>query len=188
MQEDKIQNSAARVRSKYLIDWGVTIETAGTIGVKENARAFKPHIDKDDKNNVCQSLLIGILQKYNPTFKGLTEEQIKGLIQDGFQTRMERKRKRLKTGIITRNTFEAEFPNGAEIFAWLLENKILKHISRAKGYMQGLAESHRTLIKSTYPDTWARILAVLDIAQKDSKEKTEYYYQNPEVYVPWRSP
>ena len=187
MQEDKIQNSAARVRSKYLIDWGVTIETAGTIEVMQELLS-RTSFDKDDKNNVCQSLLIGILQKYNQTFKGLTEEQIKGLIQDGFQTRMERKRKRLKTGIITRNTFEAEFPNGAEIFAWLLENKILKHISRTKGYMQGLAESHRVLIKLAYPDTWARILAVLDIAQKDSKEKTEYYYQNPEVYVPWRSP
>ena len=115
MNEAVLVNKALKARNKKLIDWGLSVETADTINVMEellNKLAFKDF----DKNNMAQSLLIGILLKFNPQFRELTELEIKVLINDGFNARQERKRKRLKTGILTRNTFESEFPNGAEIF------------------------------------------------------------------------
>ena len=58
MIENKVRNSAFKVRTKYLIDWGVTVETAGTIEVIGEL-LNKTTFEKDDKTNVGQSLFLG---------------------------------------------------------------------------------------------------------------------------------
>ncbi len=186
MDENKIQNSVQKSRGKYLIDWGVSLETAETIDVIGDL-LNKTSYDINDKTNVGQSLLIGIMQQYNPEFRKLTEGEIKGFINDGFQIRQVRKRKRLKTGIITKNSFEVEFSNGDEIFYWLMDNKILKKINLIKGYLKGLSEEQKVLIRSIFPETAARILAILGMSQAQNNEpKAEYLYQK-EGIGPWRN-
>ncbi len=186
MDENKIQNSVQKFRGKYLIDWGVSLETAETIDVIGDL-LNKTSYDINDKTNVGQSLLIGIMQQYNPEFRKLTEGEIKGFINDGFQIRQVRKRKRLKTGIITKNSFEVEFSNGDEIFYWLMDKKIFKKINLRKGYLKGLSEEQKVLIRSIFPETAARILAILGMSQAQNNEpKAEYFYQK-EGIVPWRN-
>jgi hypothetical protein len=186
MIENKVQNSAFKVRTKYLIDWGVTVETAGTIEVIGEL-LNKTTFEKDDKTNVGQSLFIGMMQRFNEEFSKLSESEVKGFVHNGFHLRQERKRKRLKTGIITKNTFEVEFTNGGDIFTWLTDNNILKKVNLRKGYFSGLTESQKELIKSTYPEISGRVITLLGMAQVDLKEsKTEYYYQRDEI-IPWRS-
>ena len=53
-----------------------------------------------------------MMQRFNEKFSKLSESEVKGFVHNGFHLRQERKRKRLKTGIITKNTFEVEFSNG----------------------------------------------------------------------------
>ena len=186
MEEVKVVNQALRARNKKLIDWGLSVETADTINVMEHLLNNFTSIDTD-KNNTAQSLFIGILLKFNPQFSKLTDQEIKDLINVGFNARQERKRKRLNTGILTRDTFESEFLNGAEIFDWLMQNQILKKISKTKGYFKAMTQEQRSYLELTFPDHFGRITAILELSQ-DLKinPKPQYFYQDQGIQA-WRN-
>lgn len=186
MDEAKITNSKLKARTKFLIDWAVSLETGGTISVIEGL-INKTEFTLGDKSNVAHSLLIGLLNRYNPEFTKLDEKEIKQLINEGFQIRLERKRKRLKTGIITRVYFENEFPNGGDIFDWLIANKILKKITLIKGFFKEISADQWELLKVTFPENPSRILAILEVSQVVVDEpKPKYFYQRMED-AKWRS-
>jgi hypothetical protein len=137
-------------------------------------------IDPFDKQNTAHSLFIGIIRKNKEAMLELSNDEIRALIEDGFRARQERRRKRVRTGIVTLNNFISEFSGGLEIFEWLVSNKILNLAGRSKGYFKSLTEEERYLIESNFPDAYAKIIAILEMS-RDTKItiKTKQFYQVP---------
>jgi hypothetical protein len=184
MNEGKLVNQLLRERNRKLINWGLSVETAGFIELMDELAG---KLDPNGKANSAQSLFIGILKRVRPLFDSLPEAQVRELVNDGFLAMQERKRKRLKTGVITRHTFESEFPNGGEIFAWLQDNAVLKHVAKDKGYFKCLSDHQRESIILAFPNHYGRIISILELSQERKFEpKPQYFYQNLEIKT-WRN-
>lgn len=177
ISEGKIINEAFKARNKMLFEWGLSFETAGGIELMQDLLA-RVSIDPHDKQNTAQSLFIGIIRKSSQAMFELSNDEIKALIEDGFRARQARRRKRVKAGIVTMNNFTSEFTNGLEIFEWLVSNKILNLAGRSKGYFKSLTEEQRYMIESNFPDSSAKIIAILEMS-RDTKiiVKTKRFYE-----------
>ncbi|MDE2027075.1 MAG: hypothetical protein KGJ11_00865 [Candidatus Omnitrophica bacterium] len=179
ISEGKIINEVIKARNKRLFDWGLSFETAGGIEIMEELLT-RVSIDPFDKQNTAHSLFIGIIRKNREAMLALSNDEIKALIEDGFSARQERRRKRVRSGIVTLNNFVSEFSNGMEIFEWLVSNNILNLAGRSKGYFKSLTDEQRYLIESSFPSNFAKIIAILEMS-RDTKItiKTKKFYEIP---------
>lgn len=186
MNEGTVINQVLKARNRKLFDWGLSVETAETINIIEELLG-RIELDGVDPNNSAQSLFIGILRRFNKQFVNLTDQEIRECLDEGFHARQERKRKRLKSGVVTLNSFESEFSNGTEIFVWLLQNRILKKLTKAKGLFNSITEDQLDQIMVNFPENYGRIVAILELS-RDGKitPKPKYFYQNEGVEQ-WRN-
>ena len=181
MDEYKIENSFKKKRDKFLIDWGVSIETAKTIETI-NQLLDKGSYDLSNQDNLGHALLIGILNRCNAEFSKFSEREIGAFINTGIKIMQERKQKRLAPGIVTRHKFDIAFSNGGEIFNFLMDQNIFKKLTLTKGYLKEITDQHRQLIKGAFPKDWGKILAVLEVSQNTPVNvKHQHFYEKDGV-------
>jgi len=184
MIKTQIENSASKIRAKWLIDWGVTLETSKVIEVI-NELIRKHSDDIKDPDDVARSFLIGFMQELNLDIRVLGKDEVAKFIKEGWQIRQERKAKRLKTGKITRRDFRLGFPNGDEIFWWLMEKKIIEKKTHHLGFFKGVNDDQKALIISTFPNNEARILAILNTSLGHKKQSKFEYTFNKLGAIQW---
>ena len=184
MDEAKLNYSHQKIRNDYLRTLGISVETAKSIDVI-NQLLEKGSYDLNNKNNLTNALLIGILNKYNAEFLKFNEHEIGAFINTGFELMQERKQKRLAPGIITRHKLEIEFANGGEIFNLLMDQKILKKLTLTKGKFQDLNDKQRQIIKDTFPENWGRILALLGLSHDTKIEAKHKHFYETEGVQEW---
>ena len=184
MYEAKLNYSHQKIRNDYLRTLGISVETAKSIDVI-NQLLEKGSYDLNNKNNLTNALLIGILNKYNAEFLKFNEHEIGAFINTGFELMQERKQKRLAPGIITRHQLEIEFANGGEIFNLLMDQKFLKKLTLTKGKFQDLNDKQRQIIKDTFPENWGRILALLGLSHDTKIEAKHKHFYETEGVQEW---